>query len=149
MNADSQSGRTSGARWIAAGFIGAFAASILTVILTGLNVESVRGTPDAGFRSVTMAVGEIRRVELEFESERASAGAVIELSLPDVVAAVGNGLDRLPVRIEPGSNAFTVELRAVAIGNGFVEASLSDGQRIDGERVFITVVESRDESASE
>ena len=35
-------------RWIAVGFIGAFALSILTVIYTGLNVEGVLGEFDAG-----------------------------------------------------------------------------------------------------
>ena len=71
------------ARWVAAGFLGAFAASILTVIWTGLMVEGRPEEFDAGFRSVTMAAGEARAIELIFD-------------VPAIISILSSGMTLLP-----------------------------------------------------
>lgn len=130
--------RTGRARWIAAGFIGAFAASILTVITTGLNVEGRRAEFDSGFRSVTLAPGERRSIELEFESEAAHPEATLELTLPPMLELVA-ATEARPVAVVPGSNRFAIEIRADEIGSGYIVARLQADVPIGLYRVFVTV----------
>lgn len=131
------------ARWIAAGFVGAFAASVLTVIYTGLMVEGRPGEFDAGFRSITLAPGETREIELRFESPAAFETAQLRLSLPGILEPAGRGdaaasLERT-VAVAPGANVYAVSVRALAAGGGYLEARLTGEAPIALERVFVTV----------
>jgi len=132
------------ARWIAAGFVGAFAASIFTVIYTGLNVEGTSAEFDAGFRSVTLAPGERRTIELEFESAAAHPEATLEINLPPMLelapSAAGDG-GRRPVALMPGGNTLTVEVAAVETGSGYIVARVEAGAPVGLYRVFVTVTD--------
>jgi hypothetical protein len=132
------------ASWIAAGFIGAFAASIFTVIYTGLNVEGTSAEFDAGFRSVTLAPGERRTIELEFESPAAHPEATLEISLPPMLeltaGPAGDGRRR-PVALAPGGNTLTVEVAAVETGSGYIVARVEAGAPVGLYRVFVTVTD--------
>lgn len=133
---------TGKARWIAIGFIGAFSASIFTVIYTGLNVEGSSAEFDSGFRSVTMAVGETRTVDLQFESASAYSQAVLEVTLPDAVQLPGraeSGVARRPVSVVSGENTFRIDIAASSPGSGYLEARVTAGQPVGIYRVFVTV----------
>jgi hypothetical protein len=126
------------ANWTAAGFLGAFAASVLTVIYTGLMVEGSRSDFDSGFRSVTLAPGAVASVVLAFEVPAGVDQARLDLSLPDVVLAIGNPGEG-ELALTPGLNQITIELRAVGEGSGYVIARLMADEAIALERVFVTV----------
>lgn len=126
------------ARLIGFGFVFAFLLSVATVIYTGLMVEGSRADFDVGFRSLTLAPGDVATVRLVFEAEAAAADAVLLLELPPMLAPAAGGLTR-PVEVVAGENAYTVELRAVAEGSGTVVARLIGEQPIALERVFVTV----------
>lgn len=146
MNRDSQSREATGARrarWIAFGFVGAFAASVATVIYTGLMVEGSRSTFDAGFRSVTLALGETRTLVLEFEVETGFTGASLEVELPAMIEAVGQpGARRITreVTVGNGANEYPLEVRAVAAGSDYVIGRIVAGEPVALERLFVTVV---------
>jgi hypothetical protein len=137
-----KAGGESRARWIAAGFLGAFAASILTVIWTGLMVEGRPEEFDSGFRSVTMTTGETRSIELIFDSPIAHAEAELRIELPDALEPADGSTEaavRRLVELAPGTNVFTVIVRARAEGSGYLQARLSDDGPVALERVFVTV----------
>ena len=127
------------ARWIAAGFVGAVAASIVTVIWTGLMVEGRPGEFDAGFRSVTLVVGEVRPIELIFDSPAAHAAAGFALDLPAPLGLAAGEAATRTVELVPGTNVITVTVRAQAAGSGYLEARLTGDEPIALERVFVTV----------
>jgi len=144
MNTDSgqRAARSGRATWIAAGFLGAFAASVLTVIYTGLMVEGSRTEFDAGFRSVTLGTGEVRRIELYFDSPAPAADARLIVELPPVVvpaAGAAAGSIERSVEVEPGRNVFAIEVSGRAPGSGYLEARLVAGAPLALERVFVTV----------
>lgn len=144
MNADSESGkRTFGtARWIALGFVVAFATSVLTVIYTGLMVEGSRAEFDAGFRSLEMKLGEIAEAHFYFESTVAEPDATLELEFPeflDPVVPRDGASWQQKVGVVPGRNEFGVELRAVTVGSGYVVARVFGAQPIGRDSVFVTV----------
>jgi len=146
MNTESEkspaaSGRV---RWIAAGFLGAFAASVLTVIYTGLMVEGSRSEFDVGFRSVSLAPGEARSIELIFHSPLPVERARLTVELPPVLSFAGDGPAGVPERtvpLEPGTNVFTVDVRGRSAGSGYLQARLAADEPIAVERVFITVAD--------
>ena len=149
MNADTESrGRRFGkARWIAAGFIAAFATSVFTVIYTGLMVEGSRAEFDAGFRTLEMQVDEVREVPFFINSEVAEADATLELDLPDFLQPAGpdgGAVWQRRVAVVPGSNEFAVELRAVAAGQGYMQARIAGAEAIGLDRVFVTVTAAGD-----
>ena len=131
------------ARWIAIGFIVAFATSVLTVIYTGLNVEGSRADFDVGFRSVTLSSGETRIVDLVFESEAAHPDGMLVITLPDAVAIEGRSAGdaaSIPVSVVIGENSFPVEIEAAAAGSGYLVGRLAAaGEGIGTYRVFMTV----------
>jgi hypothetical protein len=129
------------ARWVAFGFLFAFAASVLTVIYTGLMVEGSRAEFDAGFRSVEMRLDEVQAIRFYFDSDRAHAAARLELELPPMLepATAGGGSGARAVAIEAGSNEIAIELRAVAVGSGYVVARVSGEEPIGRDSVFVTV----------
>lgn len=148
MNADSGSRnwRFGTARWVAAGFIGAFAASVLTVIYTGLMVEGSRAEFDPGFRTLEMQVGEVREARFVIESDIADADATLELELPGMLEPVVPGGDSAARRVAvvPGSNEFAVELRATAAGSAYVIARVVGDEAIGRDSVFVTVTAAGD-----
>jgi hypothetical protein len=135
------------ARWIAAGFVLAFAASVFTVIYTGLMVEGSRAEFDAGFRTLEIGVGELGEARFFIESEVAAAAATLELEVPDIlepVAPGGAAAGSRRVAVVPGRNEFAVELRAVAAGSGYVIARVAGDEPIGRDSVFVTVTAPRD-----
>jgi len=144
MNSDSQlpAAVPGKARWIAAGFIGAFVASVLTVIFTGLMVEGSPSEFDAGFHSVTLAEGEVAAIALEFDLRDPVTGARLELNLPPMLERVdtgGGGPAAAALSLDPGSNELSVAVRAVAVGSGYLVARILADEPVALERVFVTV----------
>lgn len=133
--------RTDRARWIAAGFIGAFAASIFTVIYTGLNVEGSRADFDAGFRPVTLAPGEQRTIELVFDSPAAHPESTLDITLPPMLELAAGSEERSAVALVPGSNSFRVVIEAREPGSGYLVARVEAEQPVGLYRVFVTVTE--------
>lgn len=129
---------------IAIGFIGAFFASIFTVIYTGLNVQGSRAEFDSGFRSVTLSVGERRTLDLHFESASEFPDAVLEVTLPDAVQLPGQvepGPARRPVSIVAGENTIPFDIAASSPGSGYVFARVTAGEPVGVYRVFVTVTD--------
>lgn len=142
--ANAEKGGRSTARWIALGFIIAFATSVFTVIYTGLNVEATRADFDVGFRSVTLVPGEQRSVELVFDSDASYAEATLEVTLPDVAtfAVPRDYLDgRRPVAVAVGRNRYSLDIRALRPGSGYIVARVEAREPVGLERVFLTVSE--------
>jgi hypothetical protein len=130
------------ARWIAAGFLGAFAASIVTVIYTGLMVEGSRSEFDVGFRSVTMTIGQTRRIDLRFDSPQPEESALLIVELPDMLEFAGGGVEATSergVRLVAGMNVIAVEVRGQMVGSDYLIARVSGTEPIALERVFVTV----------
>lgn len=128
------------ARLVAAGFIGALIASVLTVIYTGLMVEGSPSDFDASFRSITLAVGDTREIELYFEADAAAPDATLELLLPAGIVELVGGATERPVALRPGDNRVAVTVRATAPGQGYLVARVGAATQIGLERVFVTVV---------
>lgn len=130
---------------IAVGFIGAFALSVITVIYTGLNVRDHGAAFDAGFRSITLAVGERRTIDLVFESTVGFPEAVLEVTLPGMLRFSGASSGQSPrstVAVEPGSNTFSIEIEATETGKDYLRTRIVDDiEAIDLYRVFVTVEE--------
>jgi hypothetical protein len=144
VNADSESGNRGfgTARWIALGFVVAFATSVLTVIYTGLMVEGSRAEFDAGFRALEMTLDQAGEARFFFDSTVAEPDATLELEFPeflDPVVPRGGAAWQQRVAVVPGKNEFAVELRAVAVGSGYVVARLAGAQPIGRDSVFVTV----------
>lgn len=137
--------RGSRARWIGVGFVGAFALSILTVIYTGLNVGGYSSAEfDAGFRSVTMTVGDVRTVDLIFESAGDVPDATLSLSVPQAAELVGP--DEVPVSLSAGENVVPVEVRAAGVGSGYLVARIEAEEPIGLYRVFLTIAAPSEET---
>lgn len=142
--ADSDTRRKPTPRWIAFGFIGAFATSVLTVIYTGLNVQDYGAPFDPGFRSVTMTVGEVRTIELFFESEEAVPDAILEVSLPEMVEfARDAGIQqaRSSVVMPVGATTLSIDIQATEVGRDYLRTRIIKDLPIDAYRVFVTVEE--------
>jgi len=137
-----QSSDTGKPGWIAIGFIGAFALSVFTVIYTGLNVRGHGAAFDGGFRSVTMAVGEVKSVELVFESQHDLDDVMLEVTLPDMLEfAAETGARRAPrpVSLDIGSNHFSVDIEATGAGRGYLRSFVVKDETIDVYRIFVVV----------
>jgi hypothetical protein len=131
-------------KWIAFGFLGAFATSVLTVIYTGLNVQDHGAPFDAGFRSVTLIVGEVRTIDLFFESEEAVPDAILEVTLPEMVDFARDAdiqQARTPVAMPVGSTTFSIDIQATEVGRDYLRTRIIKDLPIDAYRVFVTVEE--------
>jgi hypothetical protein len=131
------------ARWIGAGFVAAFAASVFTVIYTGLMVEGTRSEFDDASRFVTMSVAEEYEIELFFESPAAFEDISLEVSLPEMLELVGPGWSRAasrPVSLEPGPNELAITVRATAAGKGYLVTRVIGDKPIGLNSFFVTVV---------
>lgn len=141
---DRQSNDTGKVSWIAVGFIGAFALSVFTVIYTGLNVRGHGAAFDGGFRSMTMAIGEVRTIELVFESQEALDDVMLEVTLPDMLEFANVTEERQaprPVSLDIGSNRFSIDVEAVAAGRGYLRSFVVDDLTIDVYRIFMVIGE--------
>lgn len=141
---DPQSTETGKLSWIAIGFIGAFALSVFTVIYTGLNVRGHGAAFDGGFRSMTMAIGEAKTIELVFESQEELDDVMLEVTLPDMLEFSNLTRDRhapRPVTLDIGSNRFAIDVEATSGGRGYLRSFVVNDLTIDVYRIFIVVDE--------
>ena len=101
-------------------FIAAFGATMLTVILTGLWVQSPSARRTAEVPTVTLAPDEPRTVHLVFDSRAALDDVELTVDLPAGVELVGHAGERRIVRrtaLAAGSNALPLTL-VVQSGRG-------------------------------
>lgn len=130
-------------RLIAAGFIAAFAASVLTVIYTGLLVEAPRTEIAAGLPMVSMTVDAPRTVNLVFASALALDDVSLLIDLPEGVELAGyEGQSQVRWRtmLESGRNVLPLELIAREPVRGELVAQLGHGDRRKVFRVFVSVM---------
>jgi hypothetical protein len=125
---------------VAAGFIVAFAASIFTVIYTGLMVEAPTTRVSAALPSVTMKLEERRVVNLVFASASALDDVSLRIDLPPGVDLSGyEGMRRVDWRTElaAGRNVLPLELIATQPMEGQLIARLGHGAESKVFRIFI------------
>jgi hypothetical protein len=134
--------RARGARLIAGGFVAAFAASVFTVIYTGLLVDAPRTEIAAGLPTVTMALDETRTINLVFASASALDRVSLVIDLPDGIELVGHdGLRRVrwSTMLESGRNVLPLELVAREPVTGQLVALLEHGDQRKVFRVHVSV----------
>jgi hypothetical protein len=127
----SRAGSQGRPRLVAAGFIGAFAASILTVVLTGLWVRSPDARRSTALPLVTLAVDEPRSINLVFGSARALDLVELTLELPEGIEVEGHaGRRQLTWRtpFRAGNNVLPVTLVARRGRGGALVARLTHGE---------------------
>lgn len=126
-------GATRPSRWqriSAFAFIGAFGLTILTVILTGLEVRSpaARRAPDTSL--VTLAIAEPHTVNLLFTSLAAVEGVRFTVDLPSGIEVDGRaGVRRIAwtAPLAAGNNLLPLDLVARAGSGGQLAARLQHG----------------------
>jgi hypothetical protein len=126
-----------GPRWAAAGFIGAFAASIATVVLTGLWVRAPSSKPADVALAVDIAPHQSRTVNLVFAAPNPLDDVALIVELPEGVEIAGHeGRRELGwnTRLSAGSNVLPLELVATGGRGGRLVARLRHG---DKEKVFV------------
>jgi hypothetical protein len=129
-------------RLVAFAFVAAFAASILTVIYTGLLVQAPRTELAAGLPTVAMVVEEAREVNLVFASSAAVDDVSLLIVLPegiDMVGREGEREVRLRTRLAAGNNILPLKLVASEPATGQLLARLRHGDREKVFRVHLTV----------
>jgi hypothetical protein len=125
-------------------FIGAFALTMLTVVLTGLYVRSPSARRAPETPAVTLTVGETRTINLVFGSRAALEDVELTVDLPPgIELAMYPGERRVTARaaLAGGDNALPLTLVARSGGGGQLAARLKQG---DQQKVFVvdvTVVE--------
>jgi hypothetical protein len=117
-------------RAVAFTFLGAFGLTILTVVLTGLWVRSpaARRAPEPV--AVTLTVGEVRTIDLPFESQTAVENAELIVDLPAGIELRDRpGLRRVEwqTRLAAGNNQLPLELVARSGSGGQLAARLRYG----------------------
>jgi hypothetical protein len=123
-------------------FVAAFAASILTVIYTGLLVEAPRTRISAGLPSIAMTPGQPRDINLVFNARTEVADASLVIELPRGVELVGHaGEQRIQwrTRLAPGNNIVPLTLIAPTPAAGQVIARLEAGESEKVFRIHVTV----------
>lgn len=121
---------TRGQRAVAFGFIGAFAATMLTVVLTGLYVRSPR-TRAPETEVVMLTIGEPRSINLVFDSAATLRDVEFTVDLPVGVELQDHpGQRRIVGRAElsGGHNALPLVLVAREGGGGQLAARLRSGE---------------------
>ncbi len=126
-------------RLVAAGFLGAFATSILTVIVTGLWVRS----PDsrAPVSQVTMTLHETKTVNLVFASRTSLEDVAMTVELPPGVELAHHAAARRVewhTRLSAGNNVLPLELVAIEGRGGRLVARLEHG---GDEKAFVVDVD--------
>lgn len=128
-------------RLIAAGFLGAFATSVLTVIVTGLWVGPPRSRPVDAAQEVTMRLHETKTVNLVFAAKTRLDDVVMRLELPPGLELVGHAAARdveWKTRLRAGNNVLPLELVASDARGGRLVARLKHGE---DEKVFVVDIE--------
>jgi hypothetical protein len=123
-------------RVIAAGFVAAFAASILTLIYTGLMVGAPNRDADAVLPMVSMSVSEARTVNLVFAADMPLDDVSLRIDLPrgvELLGYEGERQVRWKTRLQQGQNVLPLQLRATDALGGFLTAHL---RYADEEKVF-------------
>lgn len=123
-------------RLVAFTFVGAFAASVATVIYTGLLVKAPRTEISAALPNVSLAVDEERTVNLVFTANAAIADASLTIALPAGIELIGHDGQRQVrwnTHLVAGNNILPLTLVARAPSTGQLVARLRHG---DQEKVF-------------
>jgi hypothetical protein len=124
-------------RWVAAGFTGAFAASILTVVLTGLWVRSPDARKPTATPEVSLTLRQARVVNLVFASVQALDDVALSVELPDGIELAdypGRRDVGWNTELAAGNNVLPLTLIAVAGRGGPVVARLQQGAK---QKIFI------------
>jgi hypothetical protein len=121
-------------------FLGAFALTMLTVVLTGLAVRSpsARRAPDTP--AVTLAPGEPRTINLVFGARTAVEDVELTVDLPPGIEIATHPGERRVVsraRLAAGDNALPLTLVARSGRGGQLAARLRSGE---GRKVFVVDV---------
>jgi hypothetical protein len=136
MTTKPTSARPRSPRLIALTFVGAFAASVATVIYTGLLVKAPRTEISAALPNVRMAVHEVRTVNLVFMANAPIADASLTINLPagfDLIGYEGQRQVHWNTRLESGNNILPITLMARVPSTGQIVARLRHGEQ---EKVF-------------
>jgi hypothetical protein len=123
-------------RLVAAAFVAAFAATVLTVIYTGLLVEAPRTRISASLPTISMTAGQRRDVNLVFSAKTPIDDVALLVELPNGIELVGHPGERRVqwrTRLAPGNNIVPLTLVAPAPTTGQVIARLNYGE---SEKVF-------------
>jgi hypothetical protein len=124
-------------RLVAVGFLSAFAASILTVLLTGLWVRSPDARRSAEPLQVSLTLHETRVVNLVFASAQALDDVELSVELPEgieLAAYPGRRDVGWKTELAAGNNILPLTLMAVAGHGGPVVARLQQGEK---QKIFI------------
>lgn len=123
-------------RIVAAGFVAAFSASILTLIYTGLMVGAPNRDADEVLPVITMSLAEPRTTNLVFAADMALDDVSLRIDLPrgiELLGYEGERQVRWSTRLQAGKNVLPLQLRATDALGGFLTARL---RYEDGEKVF-------------
>ena len=121
-------------------FIGAFALTMATVVLTGLYVRSPSSRRAPETPAVTLTLGETRTINLVFGSRAALEDVELTVDLPPgIELALHPGQRRVTGRapLAGGDNALPLTLVARSGGGGQLAARLKQG---DQQKVFVVDV---------
>ena len=124
-------------RWVAAGFLGAFAATIVTVLLTGLWARSPDATRPTATPQVSLTLRQTRVVNLVFASSQDLDDVALSVELPDGVELAeypGRRDVGWNTRLAEGNNVLPLTLIAVGGRGGPVVARLQRGAK---QKIFI------------
>ncbi len=131
---------TTAQRIVGFAFMGAFALTILTVVLTGLNVQSPRARRALETPSVDLTLGEPRTINLVFASRAALDDVELTVDLPPGIELATRPGDRRVVSrtaLAAGDNALPLTLVARDGAGGQLAARL---RAADDRKVFVVDV---------
>jgi hypothetical protein len=123
-------------RIVAAGFVAAFAASVLTLIYTGLMVGPPKRDSVDPLPVVEMTLDERRTVNLVFAADMPLEEVSLQVALPpgvDLLGYEGRRQVRWSTRLQEGPNLLPLDLVATDAAGGRLTARLRHGGR---EKVF-------------
>lgn len=124
-------------RWVAAGFLTAFGATVLTVLLTGLYVRAPRSRGGERPVNVDLVLEQPRTVNLLFSSSASLDGVSFSLELPfgvDVRGHEGRGELEWSAPLAAGDNLLPLDLVATSGPGGPLVARLRHRGK---EKVFL------------
>jgi hypothetical protein len=123
-------------RIVAAGFVAAFSASIVTLIYTGLMVGAPNRDADEVLPVIAMSLVEPRTVNLVFDADMALDDVSLRVDLPrgiELLGYEGERQVRWSTHLQAGKNVLPLQLRATDALGGFLTARL---RYEDEEKVF-------------
>jgi len=141
-HARAAAGRSRPPRIVGAAFVAAFAASILTVIYTGLLVEAPRTEISAALPTIDMVVDTRRDVNLVFAANAAADDVSLVVALPagvDLLGHEGRRQVRWRTELAQGNNILPLTLVASQPATGQLVARLRHGDREKIFRVHVNV----------